>query len=121
MARIAHAETNKTSSAPPIRVIPGNALMMRLYDDAEAGLIPGLNNANEFLSNRNGWWKDGVHAGPFTALALAYLHVAVIHGVDPMDMPHTGLSLPMEPGDALAAYLKNAVRDVVMNTPRSTY
>jgi len=112
LARVAHAEATRPEGAPPIRIIPGNALMMRIYDDAEMGLVPGLANGQAFLANRAGWWLDDVHSGPYLSLALAYLHVAVIHGADPMRLPHTGLGLDREPDRALAIYLKATVRDI---------
>jgi hypothetical protein len=111
-ARIEHAEAMGDPMAPKIRVVPGNALMMRIHDDAEMGLVPGLPSGAAFLNARGGWWKDSVHPGPYLSLALAYLHVAVIHGIDPTRLPHTGLGLDREPDRALAFYLKATARDI---------
>lgn len=119
LARIVHAENNSTSDAPPIRVIPGNVLMMRLYDDADAGRIPGLADAQAFLNDRSGWWVDNVHPGPYLSLALAYMHIAVIHQEDLGPLPHTGLGMDPEPSAALASYLKTVVEDVVASYPRA--
>jgi len=115
LARVAHAEATRPEGAPPIRIIPGNALMMRIFDDAEMGLVPGLANGQAFLANRAGWWHDHVHAGPYLGLALAYLHVAVIHGADPMRLPHTGFGFDREPDRALAIYLKATARDIAQS------
>ncbi len=112
LARVAHAEATRPEGAPPIGIVPGNALLMRIYDDAEMGLVPGLANGRAFLAERGGWWLDDVHAGPYLSLALAYLHVAVIHGADPMRLPHAGLGFDREPDRALAIYLKATARDI---------
>lgn len=112
LARVADVEQTRPEGAPPIRIVPGNALMMRIYDDAEMGLVPGLANGQAFLDDRAGWWLDDVHSGPYLNLALAYLHVAVIHGADPMRLPHAGFGLGREPDRALAVYLKATARDI---------
>lgn len=111
-ARIAHAEANGVAGAPPIRVVAGNALMMRIYDDAEMGLVPGIRNGRDLLANRSGWWTDAVHPGPYLSLALAYLHIATIHGIDPTRLPHSGLGFDREPDRMLAFYLKATARDI---------
>lgn len=111
-ARIAHAEARGLRGAPPIRVVAGNALMMRIYDDAEMGLVPGIRNGRDLLANRSGWWADAVHPGPYLSLALAYLHIATIHGIDPTRLPHSGLGFDREPDRMLAFYLKATARDI---------
>ena len=119
LARVDYAEANSTSGAPPIRVIPGLALMMRLYDDAEAGLVPGLRDGSDFMSSRGGWWTDSVHPGDYVNLALAYLHIHVIHRVDPAALPHSGLGFDNEPSVALADYFRTTVRDLVASYPQA--
>lgn len=121
MARVNYAEANSVSGAPKIRVIPGNALMMRIYDDAQRGLIPGVSDAASFLANRSGWWLDDVHPGPYLSLALGYMHMMVIHGTNPHNLPYTGLGLSTQPDLALANYLRDVVIAVVNSTPRAKY
>ncbi len=117
-ARVDYAEANKAGGAPRIWMVPGVPLMMRLWDDAEAGRIPGVANGADFLSSDR-WWNDDVHPGGLGSLALAYLHLMVLYHVDPGSLPHGGLGLSPTPTEAEAAYIKDVVYDVVANYPRA--
>ena len=118
LARVTYAEANKTTSAPTIRVVPGNAMMMRLWDDAEAGNIPGIADGAAFLASA-GWWADTVHPAGYGDLLMAYLHIYTIHGVDPATLPYTGMGLTHEPDATLHAYMASVVKDVVDNYARA--
>lgn len=118
LARADYADANRNEGAPRVWVIPGVPLMMRLWDDAEAGLMPGVSSGADFLASER-WWEDPVHSNGLASLALAYLHIMVLYHVDPRTLPHDGLGLSHAPTAAEAAYIKDVVYDVVVNYPRA--
>lgn len=108
----------KVAGRARIWVIPGNAMMMRIYDDAEAGKVPGLANGAAFMASSD-WWSDNVHPQGLGSLALAYLHMYVIHHIDPRGKPYSGFDLSPEPNAAQAVYIQNMIYDLVQRYPRS--
>lgn len=118
VARVDHAEANRDEGAPRVWMIPGVPLMIRLWDDAEAGRMPGVASGADFLASDR-WWEDAVHSTGLGSLALAYLHLMVLYHVDPRTLPHDGLGLSHTPSAAEAAYIKDVVYDVVANYPRA--
>lgn len=111
------AEANVPGSSR-IWIIPGNAMMMRIYDDAEAGKVPGLRNGAAFMASKD-WWSDDVHVQGLGSLALAYLHMYVIHHIDPRGKAFTGLDLTRQPNAEQAAYIQNMIYDLVQSYPRA--
>ncbi len=104
-----------SANLPPeasVYIIPGHRLMIRLYDDIEAGAVPGI-------SNISGFFEDTIHSNGLGSYALALLHLAVVHHVDPRGLPYTGYGLDPEPSPALAGYLQDAVWDVVNGYSRA--
>lgn len=112
-----HAEAEVPGGAK-VWIIPGNAMMMRLWDDAEAGAIPDIANGKEFLASPR-WWKDDVHPDHLGSLALAYLHMYVIHHIDPRGTAYKGFDMEIEPSQAEATYMQNMIYDLVQNYPRA--
>lgn len=99
-------------------IIPGSALMIDLYDQAEAGNMPGIADGATFLASSD-WWLDNVHQGDFLKLAHAYLHAYVIHHVDPRGQAYTGFGLTDEPSATVATFIQNRVYNLIQNYPRA--
>ena len=95
-----------------VYIIPGNLLMMRLYDDIEAGIVPDVTSINDFFS-------DTIHPNGLGSYALALMHMAVIHHVNPDVMGYTGYSLTPEPSAELAEYLQAIVWEIVTGYERA--
>ncbi|MEP3331389.1 hypothetical protein [Sedimentitalea sp.] len=112
------AEDNVAGDAK-IWIIPGTRLMMQLYDDAEAGDMPDITDAADFMEDGNRWWADDIHQGPIMAMAYAYLFLYVIHGIDPRGLAYTGFDMPLEPTAAEASYIQNTVYNLVQSYPRA--
>lgn len=126
LAKVAYAEANKVAGSPTIRVIPGNALMMRLWDEAEAGNMPGAASGAAWAADATHWWDpadgaDRVHPIGYGMLALAWLHLAVLHHVDPRGLPYTGFGLAAEPDATMAAWLQGVVYDLATTYPMTGY
>lgn len=103
------------ANLPPeafVYIIPGNILMMVLYDDIEAGIVPGITDIREFFA-------DDIHLNGLGAYAIALLHIAVIHHINPNIMGHTGYNLSPEPSQELATYLQTIVWDIARNYQRA--
>lgn len=96
-----------------VYIIPGNLLMKRLYDDIEiGGIIPGISSINDFF-------QDSIHLNGLGNYALALLHLAVIHHVNPNTLPDPNYGLTPEPTAAQADYIKGIVWEVATNYERS--
>jgi hypothetical protein len=95
-----------------VYIIPGNLLMMRLFDDIEAGVVPDIANINDFFT-------DTIHLNGLGSYALALLHIAVIHHVNPNSIGHTGYGLTPEPSVELANYLQAVVWEIASNYDRA--
>ncbi len=100
--------------AARVYIIPGNLLIMRLYDDIQAGQVPDVTNIRDFFA-------DDIHPNGLGSYALGLLHLAVIHHVDPDVMSHTGHQLSPEPTPALAEYLQRIVWEIARNYDRAGF
>jgi hypothetical protein len=98
------------AEAPPIFIIPGHRMMARLYDDIEAGIVPGITNINQFFS-------DNIHPNTYGAYAMAMIHYACIFNANPVGLPYN-LGEGDIPAD-LAAYLQAMIWEVVTGYPRT--
>ena len=103
-----------------IFIIPGTVLMMRLWDDAEAGIIPGITDGEDFLDSER-WWEDDVHPDGLGNLALGYLTLGVVHHIDPRTVSATGWGLIPEPTAAEAEYIQNLVWDILNTYVRAGF
>jgi hypothetical protein len=114
---LANADNAAAKANTNIFILPGNALMMRLWDDAEAGRIPGISSGSQWQSSGR-WWLDDVHPANLGSLTLAYLMVGVVHHVDPRGLPHNQFGLAITPTAAEASYIQNLVWDIMNNYER---
>lgn len=95
-----------------VYIVPGNFLMMRLYDDIQAGVVPGVSSIRDFF-------RDDIHTSHLGSYALALMHIAVIHHVDPHNVPGTGWQLSPEPSPALTQYLQDIVWEIAQDYDRA--
>ena len=95
-----------------VYIIPGNLLMMRLYDDIQAGNVPGVTSITDFFT-------DTIPPNGLGSYALALLHIAVIHHINPDVMGHTGYSLTPEPSSELAEYLQAVTWEIATSYDRA--
>jgi PKD repeat protein len=111
-----YANANRPSGAPPVYIIPGHKMMARLYDDIQAGLVPGITNINQFFS-------DNIHTNELGAYAISMINYACIFNTSPVGLPNDLLPSPPPgtpiPSPALAAYLQNMIWEVVTSYPRT--
>ena len=104
--------TANLPDAAKVHIVPGHRLMMGLYDDIQAGIVPGVGDISVFFS-------DTIHLNGLGSYAIALLHLAVLHHVDPRGLAHSGYGLSPEPSPALAAYLQEKVWNVAIGYERT--
>jgi hypothetical protein len=96
----------------PIYMIPGHKLMMRIYDDIEAGRAPGLTSFSDIL-------VDAIHVNDIGQYAVSVLVYATIYQRNPAELPDK--LAPQE--DTLtreqARYFKQIAWEIVRSYPRS--
>ena len=76
-----NANANRPKGMPPIYMIPGHRLMMRLYDDIAAGKAPGLTSIGDVFD-------DDIHLNDLGMYAITCLVYAVIYQRDPKELPN---------------------------------
>ena len=99
------------SGQVPLYLIPGHRLMMRIYDDIEAGTSPFANITDVFM--------DSIHPNSIGAYAFTILHYACIYGRDPAAflpdrLEDSGAVTPTQ-----AQYFKRIVAEVVTSYSRT--
>jgi len=110
-----YANANRPSGAPPVYLIPGHKMMARLYDDIQAGIVPGITNINQFFS-------DNIHTNTMGAYAVALIHYACIFNTNPTGLSNEFTSPPATPpavSPALANYLQSMIWSVVTQYNRT--
>jgi hypothetical protein len=111
-----YANANRPNGAPPVYIIPGHKMMAQLYDDIQAGIVPGITNINQFFS-------DNIHTNELGAYAISMIHYASIFNKSPVGLPHNLLPNAPQgtliPSPALAEYLQKMIWKVVSNYPRT--
>ena len=108
-----YANARLVSGQTPVYMIPGHRLMMRIYDDIEAGIAP--------FDAIDDLFQDNIHTNDLGNYALSALHYACIYGRDPVSyLPDRWLNEgEVAPTPAQAQYLKRVVREVVTSYPRT--
>jgi hypothetical protein len=105
-----HANANRPDGMPLIYMIPGHRLMMRIYDDIEAGKAP-FTSIDQIFS-------DDIHLNDIGQYAITCLVYAVIYQRDPNALPDR-----LVDEDTLsrkqARYLKQIAWDVAKGYHRS--
>lgn len=110
-----HANAVRPSGMPRIYMIPGHRLMMRIYDDIEAGKVPGVDSIGDLF-------LDTIHLNQAGAYAVTCLIFAVIYQRDPASLPNRydiGNGDVVEVPFELAEYFKATAMDVARNYERS--
>jgi hypothetical protein len=103
---------NRPEGMPPIYMIPGHRLMMRLYDDIEAGQAPGLTSIGDVF-------LDDIHLNDLGQYAITCLVYAVIYQRDPSELPNR-LAVPEDTlSPEQARYFKTIAWEVARSYPRS--
>ncbi len=77
-----HANAVRPEGMPLIYMIPGHKLMMRIYDDIEAGKAPGLSSIGDIF-------EDDIHVNKLGRYAVTCLVWAVIYQRNPREIPNT--------------------------------
>lgn len=107
-----HANAVRPDGMPPIYMIPGHRLMMRIYDDIQTGDAPGLAHISDIFS-------DDIHLNDMGNYAITCLVYAVIYQRDPRDLPDR----LADPADTLspaqARYFKQIAWDVANRYQRA--
>jgi Secretion system C-terminal sorting domain len=111
-----HANNKRPANSPPVYLIPGHKMMARLFDDIQAGLVPGITNIAQFFS-------DNIHTNELGAYAISMMHYACVFNANPKGLPRNLLpnapaGTPI-PSQELATYLQMMVWDVVTHYPRT--
>lgn len=87
-----NANANRPEGMPPIYMIPGHRMMMRIYDDIQAGVAPGLSTIGDIF-------VDDIHPNDIGQYAITALVYAVIYQRNPKELPDR----LVVPGDTLSA------------------
>lgn len=107
-----NANANRPDGMPPIYMIPGHRLMMRLYDDIAAGQAPGLTSIGEVFD-------DDIHVNDLGRYAVTCLVYAVIYQRDPAELPDR-LAVPEDTlTPEQARYFKKIAWEVARSYRRS--
>jgi len=98
-----------------VYIIPANILMKKLYDDVQAGQAPtGITSINDYFS-------DNIHTNARGSYALALLHLAVIHHVNPNTVGDLAFDerFTPTPTSEQADYLKSVVWEIATSYSRT--
>jgi hypothetical protein len=102
---------NLNRPPPAMKLVPVGKAMAALYDEIEAGNMPGLTSIADVFS-------DDIHPNNTGRYFVALVHTAVIYGVDVRGATHTfdgqyGKAYPGLPSQALATAMQNTVWNVI--------
>lgn len=108
-----HADGNRPQGRPPTFIMPGNRLMARVYDDIQAGLVPGVSTIDQIF-------MDDVHVNGLGSYMISLGMIAMLHHYDVRQITVRNVGQSFEvPTPAQAEYFRNMVWDVLTNYPRS--
>ena len=102
---------NLNRSGPAMKLAPVGQAMAALYDEIEAGNMPGLTSIADVFA-------DDIHPNNKGFYFVALVHTAVIYGVDVRGAAHAlnaqyGNAYPDLPSQELATAMQNLVWDVI--------
>lgn len=105
-----------------LHIIPGHRVMMRIFDDIQAGLVPGITDIHQLF-------LDDIHPNGWGAYPISCLHIAVIYGHDPRTLPYnfvvrSDAMFETPPAgelmsEALATYMRTVAYDVARTYARA--
>ncbi|MEX1234109.1 MAG: hypothetical protein WEB56_03880 [Roseovarius sp.] len=102
-----HVNANRPGMAPPMRIIPGPAIMAAAYDAVAKGQAPGLSDFADLFS-------DQIHLSDAGTYLIALAHFAMIYGRDPREIPER-LGRRSVPAPRTAAWMKGLVHEVLQD------
>jgi hypothetical protein len=107
--------------AGPIYLVPGGQVMAAVTRAAEAGLVPGLTNRQQFFATAEDGRPDTIHFNDLGAWLMALTHYAVLYQRPPLGLPHRLARADGSPAnsvpDAAAKVLQQVVWQVVTRYP----
>ncbi|MES2144692.1 MAG: hypothetical protein V4516_10125 [Pseudomonadota bacterium] len=103
---------NRPKGMKPIYMIPGHRLMMRIYDDIEAGRAPGMTSISDLFG-------DDIHVNNLGQYAVTALVYATIYQRDPAELPDKLAPKEDTLTSEQARYFKKIAWEVVRAYPRS--
>lgn len=107
-----NANANRPEGMPPIYMIPGHRMIMRIYDDIAAGRAPGLTSIGDVFA-------DDIHLNDKGQYAITCLVYAVIYQRDPRELPNR-LAVPEDTlSPEQAQYFKEIAWEIARNYPRT--
>lgn len=107
-----HANANRPDGMPPIYMIPGHRMMMRIYDDIQAGTAPGFNSIGDLFA-------DDIHPNDIGQYAITMLVYSVIYQRNPRELPDR-LAVPDDTlSAAQARYFKKIAWEVATTYDRA--
>lgn len=107
-----HANAVRPAGMPPVYMIPGHRLMMRVHDDIRSGQAPGLDHISDIFS-------DDIHLNDLGQYAVTCLVYAVIYQRNPQELPDR-LAIPEDTlSPEQAAYFKKIAWDVAKSYDRA--
>jgi hypothetical protein len=107
-----HGNANRPKGMKPIYMIPAHLLMMRIYDDIEAGRAPGLSSFSDIL-------VDDIHVNDIGQYAVTVLVYATIYQRNPAELPDKLAIKEDTLTPEQARYFKKIAWDIVRSYPRS--
>ncbi|KAA0969347.1 hypothetical protein FPY71_12380 [Aureimonas fodinaquatilis] len=107
----AYVNENRPEGSPFVRMIPGPLLFAELYDEIEAGNVPGLTNASELF-------LDDIHINDLGAYFITLAHYAMIYNQDPRGLP-ANIRQGQKPSPEMAAKMQEIVWKVLTSYPGS--
>ena len=102
---------NRDRPSPAMKLAPVGLAMAALYDEIEAGNMPGLTSISDVFA-------DDIHPNHTGFYFVALVHTAVLYGVDVRGATHTfedeyGNPFPGLPSKALATAMQSTVWNVI--------
>lgn len=106
------ANAHRPGGMPPIYMIPGHRLMMRIHDDIEAGRAPGMDSIGDIFA-------DDIHLNDIGQYAITCLVYAVIYQRNPHELPYK-LAIPQDTlSPAQSEYFRAVAWEVATSYSRS--
>lgn len=108
------ANANRPGGMPPIYMIPGHRMMMRIYDDIAARKAPGMVSIGDVFS-------DDIHLNNLGQYAITCLVYAVIYQRDPRELPNRLDAKADKLTTEQAEYFKNVAWEVATTYARTGF
>jgi len=110
-------------SGPEVFVIPANRVMMRLYDDIQASVVPGITSFESVFDPQDETLYEAgkrIHLTAEFDYMIALTKFATIYQQSPVGLP-LDLGQSSVPSAALGAYMQQMVWEVVQGAPEAGF